>query len=190
MTSGNDPQCFDKRGAAAETLFGTLRKRARQHQIEFWRFLRRNRRGGRRRRLHMRHDQLRRCTGEGHNAGDHLIGDNRQRIEVAPSIDALRRRLFRRNILRRSHKNAGARETLAIRRLRNAEIGQQHAPFNIDQDVVRLDIAVHRPLSMRMVKRIGDRSDNADGDCQPQCATLTDDRVQRSPAHIFHCDVA
>jgi len=39
MTSGNDPQCFDKRGATAKTLFGALRKRARQHQIEFWRFL-------------------------------------------------------------------------------------------------------------------------------------------------------
>jgi len=39
MTSGNDPQCFDKRGATAKTLFRALRKRARQHQIEFWRFL-------------------------------------------------------------------------------------------------------------------------------------------------------
>jgi hypothetical protein len=55
---------------------------------------------------------------------------------------------------------------------------------------VRLDIAMHRSLGMRMVERIGDRSDNADSDCQPQSATLADDRVQRSPAHIFHCDVA
>lgn len=138
----------------------------------------------------MRHDQLRRRAREGHNAGDHLVGDNRQRIEIATPIDTLRRRLFRRNILRRPHKNTGAREPLAIRRLRNAEIGQQHAPFDIDQDIVRLDIAVHRSLGVSMVERIGDRSDNADGDCQPQRAALADDCVQRSPAHIFHRNVA
>jgi hypothetical protein len=49
LTSGNDPQRFDKSGAAAETLFGALLERARQHQIEFWRFLGRNLRGRRRR---------------------------------------------------------------------------------------------------------------------------------------------
>jgi hypothetical protein len=42
VTSGNDLQCFDKSSAAAETLCRALRKRARQHQIEFWRFSGRN----------------------------------------------------------------------------------------------------------------------------------------------------
>lgn len=190
MASGDDAQRLNKGGAAAKALFGTFGERARQHQVEFGRFVRRQRRRRRRRRLHVRHDQLRRCAREGHNAGDDFVSDNRQRVEIAASINALRRRLLRRNIFWRSHENAGTGQTLTVRRLRDAEVGQQNAPFDIDQDIMRLDVAVNGALRMGVVECISDWRNDADRHCQTERAAFADNRVQRSSANIFHGDVS
>ena len=71
--------------------------------------------GGRRRRqLRVCHNQLRRGPGERHAPGDDFVGDDGERVEVASPINALRLGLFRRDVLRRAHKHAGARQALAI----------------------------------------------------------------------------
>jgi hypothetical protein len=144
--------------------------------------------------LGVRNDQLRRSARKRHIPGDHLICRDTERIKIAATINALGRSLLGRDILRRAHKDAGARQAFAagvaaLGCLRDAKIGQQHPPIDIDHDVLGLDITVNCALTMRVIERRRNRADNRDRVTKPQRAALLNDRVQRVAAHIFHRNI-
>ena len=188
----DDAQRLHERHPTGEALLGALGKDARQDYIKLGRLGRIDRGRRRRWRLHVGHDQLRRCARERHHAGDDLVGGDAERIQIAAAIDALGRRLLGRDILRRPHENARARQALTtgLGRLGDPKIGQQHAPVGIDHDILRLDIAVDCALRVGIIERRRDRLDDSDRVAQPQCSALFDDRVERTAAHILHRDIA
>ncbi len=192
VAPGDDAQCFDEGGTTAEALFRALGERARQYQIQFAGLLRVDRRRRRWQRLYVCNDQLRCGAGEGHHAGDHFIGGDCKRVEIAAPINTLRRRLFGRDILRGAHEHAGAGEAFAapFGRLGNAEVGQQDTPFDVDQNIVRFDVAMDGALGMRMVESSGNRCHDTDGNGQAKCATFVNDGVQCAATHILHRNVA
>ena len=88
----------------------------------------------------------------------------RERVHVAARVDgAVARGLLGAHVLRRAERQPGLREAIASGlgdRERDAEVGEHRLAF-LKQDVLRLDVAVHQPLSVRVVERardlLGDR---------------------------------
>ncbi len=95
---------------------------------------------------------------EGPAAGEHLPPDQAQRvlvgaaIEIVPPLSLLRRHVLRcsQQVARRGQGGLGGQ------RLGDAEIGQDHpAPLGIDQDVVRLDVAMDDATPVSVGEGIG-----------------------------------
>lgn len=136
-------------------------------------------------------NQLWRCPRKGHHAGDRFVRGDSQRIQIAAPVHPLGRGLFRRNIFRRTHKDAGACQAFfaVLFGLRNAEIGQEHVPGGVNQNILRLDVAMHRALRMRVIQRLRHRLDNRHGCAQPERAVLLQHSVERTPVDVLHCEV-
>jgi hypothetical protein len=185
------PQGCRHCSAAIIPTLGILRQRLCHDHIQFFRQMRGNAARWWRRRLGVRDDDLRRRAGEGHATGDDFVGDNTERIDIATAIDPPRFGLFRRHILRRTHKDAGARESFAIfiGRQGDTEISEENAAININHNVMRLDIAMYRTLTVGIVKRLAQRIEDADCIAYAQRTALFQDGVQGASADQFHRDI-
>ena len=138
----------------------------------------------------MRHNQLRGGPGEGHPPGDNLVGHHPQRVQIAAPVHPTGLGLLWRNILRRTHKYAGAGQPLAVRlrRLGNTEVGQQHPAGHVQHHIVGLHIAVDGPLSVGEVEGAGHWVEEAHRIADPQGRLFFEDAVERTPVDILHRD--
>ncbi len=82
---------------------------------------------------------------EGHRAGHRLVEHERQRVDVGPAVDRLALGRLGRDVARRAHH--GARR-LGPGRLGqgpgHAEVGHPHPALLVEEEVGRLDVAVHQ----------------------------------------------
>ncbi len=150
---------FAERGRIGPTLLVFLRKRARDRVREPGRRIRPQHREWTRRLRHVLHEHRRRvrCL-ERRFAGKQLIADHAERIDVAPAIKlAFAERLLGRHVRRRADRDAGDGEPrVALRGARDAEIRHHRtARRPIEHDVVRLHVAMHDALRVRICQRIG-----------------------------------
>ena len=103
-----------------------------------------------------RDDRLRRRPRERRLSGDHLVQHAAQAVDVAPAVDSrIGHRLLGTHVRRRAERDAGARELGAAAlgdRARDAEIGDERLAV-LQQDVLRLDVAVNDALLVRVVER-------------------------------------
>jgi hypothetical protein len=126
--------------------------------------------------------------------GEHLIAHDAEAVEVAPAVDlAFARRLLRAHERRRPdrHPRAGERRPRAARqRLGDAEVGDHHPPpAPLQQDVVRLDVAVDHADGVGGAQRVGGlRHDPADLVGGEAAAALEPAR-HRFPVHVPHDEV-
>ena len=92
-------------------------------------------------------------------SGQHLIGDNAQRVEVAPGIDLLAGGLLRTHVHRRSHRHAlsGARSARFGRDSPgDAKIRQEGTSADlVEQHVFRLHVPVHHARPSRGIEGRG-----------------------------------
>ncbi len=110
-----------------------------------------------------REHRLRARCAERELPREHLVADDRERVEIGARINVpLTARLFGRHVSGRAHRHAGAGHTRHARaaaglvdRARDAEIGE-HRVAIFEQDVLRLDVAVDDPFAMRVSERIRD----------------------------------
>jgi hypothetical protein len=106
------------------------------------------------------HEHGRRVVGrERRRAGEHLVGDDAEGVEVAAAIDiALAERLLGRHVGRRANRDAGDGDArTALRGAGDPEVGDEHAAAGaLDEDVVGLDVTVHDTVRMRVGQGIGD----------------------------------
>ena len=103
------------------------------------------------------HD-LRRRAGERGLAGDGLVEDASQAVHVGAAIHIpLARRLLRTHVRRRAdaHPGLGELRVVAAERARDAEVGDQRRTVRRQQDVLRLHVAVHHAMAVRVVERAG-----------------------------------
>ena len=104
-------------------------------------------------------DGLRAGAGERRLAGEHLVGHGAERVHVAPGADlALAHRLLGRHVGRRAERHPGLRHAVAAGLLHgegDAEVGDQGGAV-LEQDVLRLDVAMDDALAVGVVERGGD----------------------------------
>ncbi len=90
-------------------------------------------------------------------AGEHLVADQAERVLIGPPVQVLPSlALFRRHILRGAQQIARRGERLlGGERLGDAEVGEDDSiAFLVDEDVVRLDIAMDDAATVRVGESI------------------------------------
>ena len=101
---------------------------------------------------------LRRASRVRDLAGEHLVQDAAEAVEVRPAIHTRRAvRLLWAHVGGRAHRHARGRQVLSVSDLQrpgDAEIRDQRvAPA--EQDVLGLDVPVHDALAVRVAQRVG-----------------------------------
>ncbi len=86
------------------------------------------------------------CTGKRTPAGEQLVQQNPQGVDISGSADRLAANLFWRHIGRRPCCANGSGG--ALRMPRHAEIGQVNLAGAVDHHIARFDITVHNPIGM------------------------------------------
>ena len=129
-----------------------------------------------------RHDRLHARPRERRLADQHLVRHRTERIHVAARIDgALAHRLLGTHVLRRAEREPGLRHPLAAGALhgeRDAEVGHERVAA-LQQDVLRLDVAMDHAEAVRVAERIGDFARDADRFVDRQLAVALEARAQR-----------
>ena len=100
-------------------------------------------------------------------AGQELVGDHAEGVDVAPVIDGCGGDLLRRHVGGRADHDARAGDGVIVGgvggdRARNAEVGEEHVAAG-QQHVVRLDIAMDDARRVRVRERVRDFAEHADG---------------------------
>ena len=105
-------------------------------------------------------ENRRRAVGDERRlAGQHLIAEDAERIQIAAAVDrALARGLLGRHVRRRADRDARRREprVALADRARDTEVGHHRAAaLRVDQDVVGLDVAVDDAALVGVGERVG-----------------------------------
>jgi hypothetical protein len=108
---------------------------------------------------------------EGNVAGEHLEEDDAERVDVRLPVDVVAQRLLGRHVVRRAEHAAVRREAVVVERAGDAEVGDLGRALLVDQDVLRLDVAVDDAARVRGAERAGDLD------------RVGDRLVDRQPAH-------
>ena len=75
-------------------------------------------------------------------AGEHLVEDDAERVEVALPGDGVAERLLGRDVVGRAEHAPVGGQAVLVERARDAEVGDLGRALLVDQDVLRLDVAV------------------------------------------------
>ena len=120
-------------------------------------------------------------------AGEHLVEDDAEREEVRPVVDLLALDLLRRHVVRRAEELPLLGEVRAVEP-GDAEVGDLHPPFLGDQDVRRLDVAVHHPVGVGVVEGVPHLGDDVEHAGQRQRLLPLEHQLQVGAAHVLHGD--
>ena len=147
-------------GAVAIALLGLLLERAHDDGLELLRELGPYVAQGLWRRLHHLAQQLaERAGAERSLAAQHLVHHRAERIEVGARVERVALHLLGRHVGRAAGHALEARD-LGIGDQRDAEIDDAHVAILGEQDVRRLDVAVHHAARVRVVQRLCDLVDD------------------------------
>ncbi len=125
-------------------------------------------------------------------AGQDLVEHHAQRIHVGHGGDRLAADLFGRGVVQgeRAQAGAGVVERLLgrVEQLGDAEVEQAHVVEWRDQDVRRLEVAVHDQVGVRVADRVADLQEqlHARGHARPARAAPVGDRFA---FHVFQREV-
>ena len=166
-----------------------LRERAHHDHVEVARDVAADlrRRLGRRRQV-LHRDLDRRVAVERRLAGEELVEDDAERVEIGALVDLGAARLLGREVLRRADDRARLGH-LARAGARDPEVGHLDAAFAVDEDVVRLDVAVDDPVPVREARARRGSGARTRRDVDRRRAAADDELLQRAPVEVLHRDV-
>jgi hypothetical protein len=122
-------------------------------------------------------------------SGKALEAHDAQTIDVAPAVHVGGPRLLGAHVVRRTHRHARAGELGVASAAGDAEIGDHAAAGVIEEHVVRLDVAVHDALAVRIAQRARRLGKNPAGLGGGQRPVLEQPVGQRLAAQELHCKI-
>ena len=134
-------------------------------------------------------DRLCRATGERRLAGEHLVEDAAQGIDVAPAIELrLGARLLRAHVHRGAERDAGLGQPLAAGRVERPGDTEVRDDTMIarEQDVLRLDVTVDDALPVGIAQGIGDLERDPDGVSQRELRLAGESLPKRLARDVRH----
>ena len=144
--------------------------------------------GSRRRRQVLHRDLDRRVAVERRLPGEELVEDDAEGVEIGALVDLGAARLLGREVLRGADDRARLGH-LARPGARDAEVGDLDAALAVDEDVVRLDVAVDDPVPVREAQRREDLARVLDATLTGAGPRPTIELLQRAPVEVLHRDV-
>ncbi len=193
------PQVVGERRDAVVAAGGLLAQGLEQDRVEIagQRAPPRGRRGhAARQRRRVAEDRFLECAGGvtgrhgGAAAGEQLVGEDGQRVDVGGDAERTPLHLFRRRVGESECPAAVCGESVALGALRvdqrgDAEVEQPDAALDVDQHVRRLEVAMDDEGAVGVGDRAGDlQHEPDDGACVE--SLRRDPRVDRLPVHEFH----
>ena len=137
----------------------------------------------------MLHGDLDRCVARERDvAGEHLVQHDAERVEIGARIDGGAAGLLGREVLRRADDRSRLGH-LRRTRARDPEVGHLEAAVGADDDVVRLDVAVHDPVAVRERECAQDLARVLDRDRDRGRPVADEQLLQRAPFEVLHRDV-
>ena len=135
-------------------------------------------------------------SGERHPAGEHVVEQHSQRIDVAALVRALVPRLLRGDVVRRPHERPGIGDVglgvVAGEKFHQAEVQHLHEVVIVvlpeQHDVGRLQVAVDDPERVRLAQRTADLLRNVDHAFLRQRAVRLDRLGERPAVEKLHGD--
>ena len=176
------------RGGGLVAVGGLLRERADDDEVEVVGHVRPEL-GRRRRRLRevLHRDLDRAVAGERHLAGEQLEEDDARRVEVGGLVDRRAARLLGGEVLRGADDRALLRH-LARAGAGDAEVRDLDDALGVDDDVVRLDVAVDDAVAVRVAERGEDLARVRDRDRDRAEPARADQLLERPPLDVLHDD--
>ena len=126
---------------------------------------------------------------ERHVAGEHLEQHDAERVDVGLRPDRVPQRLLRRDVVRRAEHPAVGREAVLVERASDPEVGDLGRALEVDEDVLRLHVAVHDVARMRCIERPCDLDRVGDGLRDGQSAEAADALLERLALDVLEDDV-
>ena len=120
--------------------------------------------------------------------GEHLVGDHAQRKDVAAGVDGHAPRLLGRDVGRCADDGARAGNLALVEQPSHAKIGEYCPAIPREQDVRRLDVAVHDAEAVGIVQGRGDLIDDAHRLGHRQRLSLAKQICQGRPVDVLHGD--
>ena len=133
-------------------------------------------------------DRHRAVAVERHAAGEQLVEDDADRVEVGALADRVALRLLGREVLRGAHDRPGLRH---VRRAGagDAEVGDLRAALVVDDDVVRLEVAVDDPALVREAGGAQDLHVRSIARSGSSGASRWTTSLSEPPSQVLHRDV-
>ena len=132
---------------------------------------------------------MRRRAGVRRLTGDHLVGDRRERVDIAARVDrAIAGGLLGAHVVRRAEAEArlcDPRSTGVRNGERDPEVGDHGLPV-VEQDVLRLQVAMNHPVPMRVVECPGDSDRETHGLVDGEMLLAIEARAQRLALDEWH----
>ena len=119
----------------------------------------------------------------------HLVGDAAEGVAVGPAIEVLLARgLFRAHVVRSADRHPGLGERMAsgrAHRARDPEVGH-HRVAILEQDVLRLDVAVDHPLAVGVRQRVGHFAGESEGVLKGKLLLAVEPVAEGLPFDVRH----
>src|SRR2546428_1570321 len=127
-------------------------------------------------------------AGEGQVAGDHLVEDGAEGVDVGARVAASTADLLRRDVVRRADRGREAEPGDPPCRFvqRDAEIDDLHQPRRGDQDVLRLEVAMHDSVLVHVLQRLADLLRDGERASGGQRMLLLHELAQALALHQLH----
>ena len=98
-----------------------------------------------------------------HLAAEQLVEDDAERKDVRALVDGLAEGLLGRHVVHGADEAAGLGQLAVLDGARQAEVHHQYPPVAINEDVLRLQVAMDDPDGVRRLQCTADLADDGDG---------------------------
>ena len=141
----------------------------------------------------LRVDGLERRPDERAHAREHLVDDARQRVDVAAPVDVgVAVGLLGAHVQRSTAHDAGVRLRVVdggLEGARDAKVGEHRLPRAVEQDVLRLHVAVDQTARVRVRQRVRERARDRHDRVERELRLALHPVSQRSARHVRQHEV-